>query len=116
MNKSETGNTSFFDTFPTDISFDQFQVAISQVIGEEESELLGEKASELIAESLAYLGAFAPEPATFDLQAVASVTGLNEEEAFQVTNFAVQKGLLKKHDDRYMMEAKIKNLFRSFLT
>ena len=116
MNQSEQGQPSFFETLPPNATEEQFRDAISQVMSQEEYDVLGDEAAEIITESFAFLGAFAPEPATFDTTAFEVVTVLDPDIARHVLQFGVKMGLINKKGDRYSVDEDVLGLFHSFLS
>ncbi len=104
------------DQLPTQPTEKQFREIVSQRMNSEEYSKLGEDAIETVSDALIYLGVFDSEPASFDIDAVISVTRLDKEKASISMNFGVRVGLLKQVGDRYLVTKQAKDIFYSLLS
>jgi len=78
---------------------EQLAQIVSNLLTPEDKQILGgkEAASTRVADSVAYLGAFAPSPATFDKAAFFAISafGLSEPEAERLWEIDKRIGVLK---------------------
>ena len=80
---------------------EDFVEMVADRLSPDEKQNLGENAADKVVESMAYLGAFAPEPATFDKGAFLATAGfgLEEKEVDTVWDFLKRTGALKDRAD-----------------
>ena len=99
MSESKEKPQSINGLVNANTSRDQFVGVLQSLLNPEETEKLGgvEVAADKVPESLAYLGVFAPAPATFDKDAFAFTAGANllEEEGSTVWETLKRVGVLK---------------------
>jgi hypothetical protein len=90
---------NLMDLITPETDYDKLVGLVDQFLTEEDKRLLGEgeTATQKVADSLAYLGPFAPEPATFNKEAFISVAafGLPSVEQDKLWEIAKKLGILK---------------------
>ncbi|TSC84112.1 MAG: hypothetical protein G01um101416_1128 [Microgenomates group bacterium Gr01-1014_16] len=97
----------------------QLVKTLSELLTSEDEAVLGRKglAATRWAESIAYLGAFAPEPATFDESAFRNVAavGFEAEKVKRLLELNVKIGAIKKLGERFSVSPEIITIAHQFL-
>ncbi len=87
-----------------DMHEEELKGLVTQFISPEEEEILGgkEEAIQRITDATAYVGVFAPVPATFDLAAFSAVNarGLTEEQTNKVLEICKRMGVIEDVEGR----------------
>ena len=104
---TETIDPKQFDVmFVSGTTPDQFPDIVKSFLLPDDVALLGGEAgvaSQKVSDSLAYLGVFAPSPATFDKQAFMFTAGgdFPEEESERILSIAQRLGVVKAEGERF---------------
>lgn len=122
--KGEPTNLMKLITPETDES--QLRDIVAKFLTPEDVQMLGgkEAAAQKVADSIAYLGAFAPEPATFDEHAfsMTSTFGLPKEEAKRILEIDGRIGVYKTENKKFREETRFSvskeqvKIYKQFLT